>query len=142
MDFLLIDTKGALPVYQQIVEQIRTRVRDGALLGGDPLPSVRQLASDLGINPNTVAKAYMLLERDSVIETVRRRGTFIAQNAKGRIVAQTDKNIGRIVDRMVEEASRLGVDPDRFLHAMRKRISTGAKRQERPKRSTRGGEKS
>lgn len=65
------------PPFAQLIAQIKQAVRDGALKPGDPLPSIRQLANDLGLNNKTVAKAYRLLERDSVIESRGYRGTFV-----------------------------------------------------------------
>ena len=79
---LVIDTSDSLPVFAQLIEQIKKAVLSGELSPGSALPSIRQLANDLGLNHNTVAKAYRLLERDSVIQTKGYRGTFIHPNAK------------------------------------------------------------
>lgn len=76
-----IDTKAILPVYEQIVRQIRNAVQSGDIKSGYSLPPVRQLAGDLMINPNTVAKAYKLLESQKVIRGAGRKGTFIEDNA-------------------------------------------------------------
>lgn len=70
---------GFLPIYLQIVNQVKRAVASGVLVPGDRLPTVRQLAVDLTINPNTVAKAYQELEREGVISTVPGRGTFVGQ---------------------------------------------------------------
>ena len=69
------------PVYEQIVRQIQHGVAEGELKPGDPLPTVRQLADDLQINRNTVARAYKLLEDRGVILTAGRRGTFVRDDA-------------------------------------------------------------
>ena len=79
VDVLTVDASSETPIYVQIMDQIRARVRDGALLAGTPLPSVRQLAGDLEVNPNTVAKAYALLEHEGVLLTRSRRGVFVAE---------------------------------------------------------------
>ena len=79
---LVIDISDSLPVFAQLIEQIKKAVLSGELSPGSALPSIRQLANDLGLNHNTVAKAYRLLERDSVIQTKGYRGTFIHPNAK------------------------------------------------------------
>jgi GntR family transcriptional regulator len=79
---IVIDTGSSHPVFSQLIDQIKKAVLSGALNPGDTLPSIRQLANDLALNHNTVAKAYRLLERDSVIETKGYRGTFIHPNAK------------------------------------------------------------
>ena len=78
---IAIDTGDTVPVFAQIIEQIKNAVLSGDLAPGSALPSIRQLANDLQLNPNTVAKAYRLLERDSVIETRGYRGTFIHPDA-------------------------------------------------------------
>lgn len=76
-----IDTRARLPVYEQIVRQIRNAVQSGNIKSGYSLPPVRQLAGDLMINPNTVSKAYKLLESQKVIRGAGRKGTFIEDNA-------------------------------------------------------------
>jgi GntR family transcriptional regulator len=78
---ITIDERLPEPVFSQLVSQIREAVRSGQLKPGAPLPAIRQLAVDLQINPNTVAKAYRLLERDAVIETGP-RGSLVHQDGK------------------------------------------------------------
>jgi GntR family transcriptional regulator len=77
-----IDVDDPAPVFAQLIDQIRGAVRRGELKPGTPLPAIRQLALDLQINPNTVAKAYRLLERDAVIEVRGRLGTFVHREGK------------------------------------------------------------
>lgn len=79
---IVIDTSDSVPVFAQLIDQIKKAVLSGELSSGAALPSIRQLANDMGLNHNTVAKAYRLLERDAVIETKGYRGTFIHPNAK------------------------------------------------------------
>ena len=75
-----IDERSAEPVYLQLSTQIRAAVKSGELKPGTPLPTIRQLAAELQINPNTVAKTYRFLERDAVIETRGSKGSFIHQH--------------------------------------------------------------
>jgi len=75
-----LDIKSSKPLYEQIIEQIKYHVIKGYLKPGDPIPSVRRLAIELKITPSTVAKAYQELERQKVIETIRAKGTFIAES--------------------------------------------------------------
>ena len=77
-----IDTNLSTPLFNQLMDQIKKAVMDGLLKPDDPLPSIRQLANDLELNHNTVAKAYRILERDSVIQTKGYRGTSIHGDAK------------------------------------------------------------
>ncbi|MEM7433237.1 MAG: GntR family transcriptional regulator [Pseudomonadota bacterium] len=79
---IFIDIDDPRPLFAQLIDQIKDAVRGEKLGPGDPLPSIRQLANDLGVNSKTVAKAYRLLERDSVIQTRGYRGTFVHPNAK------------------------------------------------------------
>lgn len=79
---IVIDMEDPVPLFSQLIEQIKQGVSLGDLKPGDPLPSIRQLANDLNLNHKTVAKAYKLLERDSVIQTRGYRGTFIHPEAK------------------------------------------------------------
>ena len=74
---IVIDLDDPNPPFSQLIEQIKQAVSNGLLVPGDPLPSIRQLASDLELNSKTVAKAYRLLERDSVIQSRGYRGTFV-----------------------------------------------------------------
>lgn len=77
-----IDIDDPTPPFAQLIAQIKAAVQSGRLRPGDPLPSIRQLASDLAINLKTVAKAYRLLERDAVIQTRGYRGSFVHSDAK------------------------------------------------------------
>ena len=77
-----IDNNLSTPLFKQLMNQIKKAVMDGLLKPGDSLPSIRQLANDLELNHNTVAKAYRILERDSVIQTKGYRGTSIHVDAK------------------------------------------------------------
>ena len=78
---VIVDERLPEPVFSQLITQIREAVRSGQLKPGAPLPAIRQLAVDLQINPNTVAKAYRLLERDALIETGP-RGSFVHRDGK------------------------------------------------------------
>src|ERR1700704_4878872 len=75
--FLSVDPSSGLPVYRQIMDQVRRMIVAGRLAPGDRLPSVRELASTLGINPLTVGKAYGELERDGAVEMRRGLGMFV-----------------------------------------------------------------
>ena len=79
---IIIDIEDSVPLFAQLIEQIKKAVLSDQISPGDALPSIRQLANDLEFNNKTVAKAYSLLERDSVIQTKGYRGTFIHPNAK------------------------------------------------------------
>lgn len=82
-----LDNKGRLPIYEQIVNEMQAQVVKGVLEPGDRLPSIRELAALLGINPNTVSKAYQELERLEILSTVKGRGTFITQQT-GKMLSE------------------------------------------------------
>lgn len=79
---ITIDIEDSVPLFSQLVNEIKKAVLSETLSPGDALPSIRQLANDLEMNNKTVAKAYRLLERDSVIQTKGYRGTFVHPEAK------------------------------------------------------------
>lgn len=79
---IIIDIEESTPLFTQLIEQIKNAVKKGQIKAGDSLPSIRQLANDLEINSKTVAKAYQLLERDSIIQSKGYRGTFVHPEAK------------------------------------------------------------
>ena len=87
---IIIDYEDPCPPSTQLIDQIRRAVRNGDLKPGDPLPSIRQLARDLELNNKTVAKAYRLLERDSLIESRGYRGTFV--HPDGARMSSIDSN--------------------------------------------------
>jgi len=78
---IVVDTASAIPPYEQLRTQIAAQVADGRLPAGTRLATVRQMASDLGLAPNTVARAYRELEADGVIDTRGRRGSFVRSDA-------------------------------------------------------------
>jgi GntR family transcriptional regulator len=77
--FLRIDPGSGVPIYRQIMDGVRYSVASGAIAGGDRLPSVREMATTLGVNPTTIQKAYGELEHLGVIETRRGQGTFVVE---------------------------------------------------------------
>lgn len=101
---IVIDMEGSVPLFAQLIYQIKEAVMRGKIRPGDALPSIRQLANDLELNNKTVAKAYRLLERDSVIQTRGYRGTFVHPNAK----ANCDFDLNAMVsERLIETIKQL-----------------------------------
>ena len=124
MLILEVDTESPVPIYEQIMDGIQRLVREDKLTPGVMLPSVRQLATDLEINPNTVARAYGLLERDGIIETARRRGTRISGTAPIRARQSLIDRIEATADRVIRETAHLGIDPDDLVAALVMRLGT------------------
>ncbi len=108
--FLKVDHSSGVPIYRQIMEQIKYSIARGSLKAGDRLPAIRQLSLELQVNPNTVVKAYSELEHGQVIETRRGMGTFISDK---KIAISKDGKmeiISKLVERLVVEAVQLEVD--------------------------------
>jgi GntR family transcriptional regulator len=109
---LTIDTASGLPIYLQIVQQVKWRVATGSLRPGDRLPSVREVAAQIRVNPNTVAKAFTELERERVVETRRGSGTFVADEAPRLTRAERRRLVTEACDRAVTDAYHLRWDPE------------------------------
>ncbi len=122
MLILEVNTRSPVPIYEQIVDGVQRLVRRGDLTPGTGLPSVRQLANDLEINPNTVARAYRALERDGVLETAGRRGTRVAPEARENSRRLLAGRLDEMADRILRETAHLGVDPGDLIDALVKRF--------------------
>ncbi len=104
-----IDHSDPLPIYAQLDRAIRLAVATGKLRRGDQLPTVRQLAVDLRINANTVAKVYGELERAGVVETQRGVGTFIQSPANGAVSAsERQRQLTELADEFLAKSAALG----------------------------------
>jgi DNA-binding transcriptional regulator YhcF (GntR family) len=106
---LRIDASSAVPLYAQVVEQIRTLVAMRALRQGDQLPSVRELATSLRINRNTAAKAYQLLESMGVLESRAGQGTFVADNVVPWSDDERQRRLENSLERALVEAYHLEI---------------------------------
>jgi GntR family transcriptional regulator len=108
--FLKIDAHNGLAVYDQIVRQVKFAIADGALRPGEIVPSVRELARELAINPNTVARAYRQLQDDGVLDVVRGTGLAVAQSARRQCQSERTKLIRIRLRRVLEEAAQSGLE--------------------------------
>ena len=99
---IIIQTGDPEPVYEQIVRQIHEGIKTGGLAPGVPLPPVRQLATDLMLNRNTVARAYKILEDQGVILTAGRKGTFVRQGAADEVTRLKTNQARRAMRHMIE----------------------------------------
>lgn len=102
-----LDLHSGVPVYRQIMDQVTGGIASGALAGGDQLPTVRQLAVDLQINPNTVIRAYRELEIRGVLETLQGTGTFISPQKVERDDAERQRRLNQLAG---ECAARAGAE--------------------------------
>lgn len=111
MSIIFVDVKSRIPIYEQIVGSVRDAVLKGMLMPDDPLPSVRGLASELAINPNTIQKAYTELEKSKIIYTVPGRGSFISSDTKAIEAEHVEKLLSEL-RATLKEAQSLGVDKE------------------------------
>ena len=106
---ITIDLDDQQPLFNQLIEQIKNVVSTQNLPENFCLPSIRQLANDLGINANTVAKAYKLLERDSIIITKGYRGTFFHPSAKSNCQIDLNKQANKQLENTIDNLRELGL---------------------------------
>jgi GntR family transcriptional regulator len=112
-----VDINDPLPQFEQLIEQIKAAVTAGILKPRDSLPSIRQLANDLELNSKTVAKAYKLLERDSIIETRGYRGTSIHPKAKANCKFNLQEWTSRKLNEVIAELREAGVTDSEIRNA-------------------------
>ena len=112
---LHVNPSTGLPIYLQIQAQVKHAVAAGALRAGDALPSVRKLASDLRINPNTVARAYLELEREGVISAVPGGGTFVADGLPGLLKAERVRRFRPLARQVAVEGRQLRLSRDEIV---------------------------
>lgn len=110
--FISIDASSDVPIFRQIVQQIKTAVALGRLQPEDPLPSVRQLAVDLAVNPNTVARAYLDLEIEGVIYKRQGAGTFVSTQGVRVSKNERRKVLGELMEKALVEGVNLGLDEE------------------------------
>ena len=105
-----VDPRSGVPIYVQLIDQVKRSIAVGALAPGERLPTVKALAVDLTVNPNTVARAYRDLERDGVIATSPGRGSFVSEADR----PETRQNLSEValamLDRAVRDARSIGID--------------------------------
>ena len=121
--FVHVDPTHDLAIYDQIVRQIKFAVANGAVGVGDLVPSVRELARELAINPNTVARAYLQLKTENVLETVRGLGLAVAAGADKRCRQERGKLIQARLQQVLGEARQSGLEPDEIRKLVEAELS-------------------
>ena len=107
-----VDPGSSVPIFQQIVDEIKSAIARGACVPDEMIPSVRQMAAQALVNPNTVAKAYRELEREGILYTKRGLGVFVADHAAKASRNGRREDIRAKLKRISDEARRAGIEPD------------------------------
>jgi GntR family transcriptional regulator len=114
-----LDLHSGVPVYRQVIDQVRGGIASGMLAAGDQLPTVRQLAVDLAINPNTVVRAYRELELGGLLETHQGTGTFISAQKMKQADVERERQLTQIVGDCVSRAGAAGFTVDDLIEELR-----------------------
>ena len=120
---IIIDYKDRRPIYEQIVERFQELILKSALEADSQLPSVRNLAMELSINPNTIQRAYAELERTGYIYSVKGRGSFISDN--DHLIQNKREEIFHSLFRLMKEAHDLGITKDQFMNEVNEGFKEG-----------------
>lgn len=123
-----IDFRSSQPIYLQIVEQVQGMIARGELRQGDQLPTVRQLATELRVNFNTVARAYRLLDEAGLISTQHGRGTYVWEAPSEETLQRLrQQSLEALAQHYLSEALKLGYSPKEVLQALERQISAWEK---------------
>lgn len=112
---IIINASSGKPLYEQIVDNIKSNYVKGYLKPGDEIPSVRKLAMQLSVTPNTVAKAYQELERDKVIVTIRGKGTYISSESNIKMNDERLDSIRKEMTTHIVELTYMGMGQDEII---------------------------
>jgi GntR family transcriptional regulator len=126
---LRLDPLSAEPIFEQVVFQVKAQIARGTLRSGDKLPSVRELAKELAINPNTVARAYQSLESQDVIVRRQGSGCFVTGNTSALKLESRKKQLDQLIHRTVTEAFHIGFGADELRNALEKRLRAPSARE-------------
>ena len=123
-----LDLHSGVPVYRQIIDQVLGGIAAGTLAAGHQLPTVRQVAVDLSINPNTVVRAYRELEIRGVLETQQGTGTFISRQKLKHDEVERQRALSQLVNEFVSRAGAAGFTVDELVKELNDRAAEGGKK--------------
>jgi len=121
-----IDARNPTPLYAQIASRMRLAIAAGELTAGDGLPSVRQLAARLRINPATVVQAYRALEAEGFVEMRHGAGTFVHDVAPGKKAHERKTAARRLIRELLTEGGRMGISPQELAAVLRDELNGGS----------------
>ncbi len=123
-----IDLHSGVPVYRQLIDQVRGGIASGSLTAGDQLPTVRQLAVDLAINPNTVMRAYRELELGGLLETQQGTGTFISSKKMEKKSAERERQLVQMAGEFAARAGAAGFSLEDLIDRLHDLLPNPAQR--------------
>jgi len=124
----VLDLHTGVPVYRQLIDQVRAGIASGTLAAGDQLPTVRQLAVDLEINPNTVMRAYRELELGGLLETHQGTGTFISDKKPEKKTAERDRQLNQMAGEFAARAGAAGFSLEELIDRLQDLLPRPAQR--------------
>ena len=123
-----LDLHTGVPVYRQLIDQVRAGIASGSLTAGDQLPTVRQLAVDLAINPNTVMRAYRELELGGLLETQQGTGTFISNKKPEKKTVERERLLGQMAGEFAARAGAAGFTLEELIDRLLELLPRTAQR--------------
>jgi GntR family transcriptional regulator len=123
-----LDAHSGVPVYRQLIDQVQGAVASGSLSAGDQLPTVRHVAVELAINPNTVLRAYREMEIRGMLDTQQGTGTFVAEQKVELSKEVRDRQLGQLVNEFVSRAGSTGITVNELIDALREFSQRGPRR--------------
>jgi GntR family transcriptional regulator len=120
--FFAIDPNNGVPIFDQVVRQVKYAIAEGSLIAGQLLPSVRQLSQQLALNPNTIARAYLRLQADGLLESLRGRGVVVTKGASKRCKSLRTELIAERIESVLSEALHAGLSSDEILQIVRSKL--------------------
>ncbi len=118
-----LDLRSDLPIYQQLVDQVKEQIANGSLKPEDQLPTVRALAIELRINFNTVARAYRMLDDEHIISTQQGRGTYITEIPPPKVSERMRRqSLEALTQRLIEQATRLGFNEREIVQSLSEQL--------------------
>jgi GntR family transcriptional regulator len=124
-----IDVDNGVPIFEQLIRQIKFAIAEGVLVPGEMIPSTRELAKQLAINPNTVQRAFTELQGEQVLEVLRGRGLAVTAGAKKRCVSARQQLIVEQLERVIAEGLRSGLEPDNLRNLFERQLNKSSRQQ-------------
>ncbi|MEJ6951485.1 GntR family transcriptional regulator [Natronospora cellulosivora (SeqCode)] len=125
-----VDPQSGVPIYVQLKKQLKTSIANGLLKEGEKLPTVRELALELTINPNTVARVYKELERENVVRTERGRGTFVDVRTEKDSV-EKERMLDELLEKLMVDIFQLGLESEKVKDAFLQKLGVWQERMDK-----------